>query len=539
MEYRSASIRHMFRIFRVTACLAVMGIAATALAPVHAATLRWANDADARSMDPYFGIETFLASFLSNIYEPLVRRKPDLQLEPCLAVEWKQTSDTTWVFKLRPNVKFHDGSSFSAEDVVFSYERATGPGSAIKPFFSAVKSVKKIDDLTVEFETKGPDPILPDELSSWLIMSKRWATEKGALTATGVNGGDENFSTRNANGTGPFVLVKREPEVQTVLKPFGGWWDTPTHNLTSVVFSKIAAPGTRIAALIAGDVDLVTSVPTQAVETLKRSSGVKVMQTPELRTILLGFDHQRDELPGSNVKGRNPLKDRRVREAIYRAIDINGIRSAIMKGLSSPTNMLVAEGIRGFDAKLNKRPPSSPDEAKKLLAEAGYPNGFQMTMDCPNDRYVNDEAICQAVTNMLARVGVRVDLKARDGNHFFEKVFAPKYDTSFFLLGWTPSSYDIQSVYERLLHTRQTGARGIYNLGNYSNPELDKLIDQIAVELNAERRRDIVNNATRIIQTDVAVIPLHQQVLVWAARQNVTLTQMPDNYMILRSVNVR
>jgi peptide/nickel transport system substrate-binding protein len=370
-------------------------------------------------------------------------------------------------------------------------------------------------------------------------MSKKWAAEHGAIKATGVNGGEENFSSRNANGTGPFVVTKREPEVRTVLEPFSGWWDKPSHNLTRVMFTKVAAAGTRVAALVADDVDFVTAVPTQSIESLKRTNGIRILEVPELRTIYLGFDHQRDELPDSDVKGRKPLRDKRVREAIYRAIDVNSLRTAIMRGFSSPTNLLVAPGIRGFDPELNQRDRATPEISRKLLAEAGYPDGFRLGMDCPNNRYVNDEAICQAVTTMLARIGIKVDLKAQDANRFFEKVFAPRYDTSFFLLGWTPSSYDAQSVYDRLLHTRVGGTRGTHNLGNYSNPELDALIDRIAGQLDMSARDALIADATRLIQRDFAVVPLHQQVLVWAAKANVDIVQMPDNFVPLRSVRIR
>jgi peptide/nickel transport system substrate-binding protein len=506
-------------------------------APLSAKTFRWANDGDVISMDPYARQETTLLSFAANIYEPLVERNKKLELEPALATEWSQTEPSIWRFKLRHGVKFHDGTPFTADDVVFSYERAKA--SQIKATVATIKEVRKIDDYTVDIVTNGPDPILTQEITTWFIMSKAWAVKNHAETMAEPTKNEDNYAVRNADGTGPFMLKERQPEVKTVLVNNPNWWGKPEHDLTEVVFTRIANDSTRVAALLSGEIDMIYTVPVQDIDRLRKAPGMKVLQTPELRTIYLGFDMVRDELTESSVKGKNPLKDLRVRKAFYQAIDEEAIKTKIMHGFATPTALMIGPGVNGFDAGLNKRLPYDPAASKKLLAEAGYPNGFSIGMDCPNDRYVNDEQICQAVTAMLARVGIKANLLAQTKTKFFTKINGPAYDTSFFMLGWTPATYDAHNMLISLLHTRAPGGAGFINDGGYSNPKLDALIDQIQVETDKPKRDALIHDAQLIVKDDVPTIPLHQQAVVWAMRSNVTLTQLADNYFPLRYVTVK
>ena len=503
-------------------------------------TFRWANDGDSNSMDPYARQETFLLAFDQNIYEPLIRRDREMKLEPGLATEWTQAAPDVWRFKLRQGVKFQDGTPFNADDVVFSFERATHPGSNLASPLSTVKEVKKIDDFTVDFVTDGPDPILPYNLPTVAIMSKKWCEEHNTTRAADLTKNEESYATRNANGTGPFMLKERQPDVKTVLVKNPNWWglkDEPI-DIDEVVFNRIENAATRVAALLSGELDMIYTVPPQDTDRIAKAPGMKVWQTPELRTILLGMDESRDQLLESNVKGKNPFKDKRVRQAFTEAIDEDAIAAKVMRGFAHPTALLVGPGVNGYDPALDKRFPYDPAAAKKLLAEAGYPNGFEVGFDCPNDRYVNDEAICQAVVAMLARIGVKANLLAQTRAKFFAKINGPHYDTSFFMIGWTPGTYDTLNALKALAQTRK-GKEGLFNIGGYSNPKLDELIQKIQVELDQKTRNREIAEALTLLKDDFAYIPLHQQVVVWATRANVDLAQTGDNFFQLRFVKLK
>jgi peptide/nickel transport system substrate-binding protein len=339
--------------------------------------------------------------------------------------------------------------------------------------------------------TDGPSPILAESLTGWAIMSKAWCLANHAEVPADLNKpGEENFATRNAMGTGAFLLKERVPDIRTVLVPNPNWWDTPRHNITEAIFNRIQNDSTRVAALLSGEIDFVYTVPPQDVDRIGASPGLQILRTPELRTVFLGFDQARAELTDSDVKGKNPFKDARVREAFYRAIDIEAIRTKVMRGFAQPTAEMVAPGIKGFDPALNTRPAYDPVKAKALLAEAGYPSGFEVGMDCPNDRYVNDEAICQAVVAMLARIGVKIDLLAQTRLKYFAKIGPTDYKTSFYMLGWTPNTYDAHNALVALVATRDpVRGRGISNSGGISSPEIDDLTDRIQIEIDPAKRQ--------------------------------------------------
>ncbi|HEY4041425.1 MAG TPA: ABC transporter substrate-binding protein [Rhodopila sp.] len=519
------------RRFQVTAPAILAALTALCLtaSPAGAATFRWANDGDVNAMDPATRQETVQLSFLSNIYEPLARRTRDLGLEPALATSWEQTSPTVWRFHLRPDVKWQDGSPFAADDVVFTIKRIQAPNSSMRAPMSPVKEARRIDDLTVDFETFVPNPIFLQEQTNLLIMSKSWCEAHNA-TEPVILGKEDNYALHNAMGTGPFKLVSREPDRKTVVEKNPLWWDKPRHNLDRVEFDVIGSAATRVAALLAGDVDMIYSVPPQDIARIKQTSGLKVLQTPELRTIYLGLAQSRDELRSSDVKGKNPFKDLNVRQAVALAIDEPAIVSRVMLGLGHPTWEMWGPGVNGYDPALDVRPKVDPARARQLLAEAGYPNGFRVGLDCPNDRYVMDEQICTAIVSMLARIGIKVDLNAQTKSKYFNKILSPNYDTDFYLLGWTPATYDAHNVLYTLLGTRD-GSRGEVNAGGYSNPALDTLIEKIGVETDQQARDAMISQSIKILQMDVATIPLHQQVIVWAAKQNIELAQRADDFL--------
>jgi len=516
----------------------VMFAAGAAVAPAaQAQTFKFANQGDALSMDPHSLNESFQLAFTGNIYEPLIGRGKKLELVPALATDWKQTSPTTWRFNLRKNVRFHDGTPFTADDVIFSYGRAQDAGSDVKTYVGSIKEIRKVDDHTVDMITSEPFPILPDVVTNWYIMSKKWSEENRATQPVDKRKGVENTASFKANGTGPYRLRSREPSIRTTLQRNPSYWGKIEGNVQEVVFTPIGNPSTRVAALLSGEIDMMEPVPVQDIARVSANPNLKVLQGPELRTIFLGMDQSRNELLFSNVKGKNPFKDKRVRQAFYQAIDVNAIQKSVMRGASAPTGLMIAPGITGFPAELNKRLPYDVEAAKKLMAEAGYPQGFEVGMNCPNDRYVNDESICKAVAAMLDRINVKVNLSAETKGTYFPKILSR--NTSFYMLGWTPGSYDSHNPLFALMATPGAGGQGQFNLGSYSNARVDELTKAVAVETDVKKRNAMIAEAMKIHQDDVGHIPLHQQALAWAAKKNVDLVQLADNYMMLKWVTVK
>jgi peptide/nickel transport system substrate-binding protein len=502
-----------------------------------AQTVRIGNQGDALSMDPHSLNESLQLSVTGNVYEGLVGRDQHLRLVPALAISWKQTSPTVWRFELRKGVKFHDGKPFTADDVLFSFARAAGEGSDMKSYTNDFKAVRKVGEHAIEIETKAPFPILPELLSLVYMMSKTWAEENQAQRPVDRRKGIENAASFRANGTGPFRLRERQPNVKTSFVRNGSYWGKIEGNVVNVEYTPIGNDATRVAALLSGQVDVIEPVPLQDVARINASGKSSVLQGPELRTIFLGMDQKRDELLYSNVKGKNPFKDKRVRQAFYQAIDINGIQRTVMRGAAKPTALMVGPGINGFDAAMNTRLPYDPEAAKKLLAEAGYPNGFEVAMNCPNDRYVNDGAICQAVAANLARIGVRINLQAETKGTYFPKVL--RRDTSFYMLGWTPGTYDSHNALNALMRCVDDKGAGQFNLGAYCNPKVDELTLKIQSETDKARRDAMIREAFKLHADDIGHLPLHQQALAWGVASNVKLAQLADNFMPFRYFTVR
>ena len=520
------------------AAATVMTFATTA----DAKTFRWAFQGDVQTMDPHGLFETMTLGFQRNIYEALIWRNREMEVKPGLAVSWENTDPNTWVFKLREGVKFHNGNDFTAEDVVFSVERINSEGSDLKVVAGLIEEAKVIDDHTVAFITPAPNPIFPLQLEIFYVMDKEWSAEHGTLTATNVKGGEEgNHANINANGTGPFKVTERQPDVKTVMVRNDDWWgwDEFEGNASEIVFTPIGQDATRVAALIAGDVDMAYPIPVQDWQRLEEAQGVLPLTGPEARTIFLGFDQARDELLYSDIKGKNPFKDVRVRQAFAHAIDIDAIRKKVMRGASRPAGLMVAPQINGWSETIDDRPAYDVDKAKSLMAEAGYADGFEVTMDCPNDRYVNDERICQAVASMLARIGVKIDLLAQTKSKYFAKVLQQNdFDTSFFLLGWTPSTLDSHNPLSALMACRSE-TKGQFNLGGYCNDRVTELTDLVQVETDPAKRQALIDEAFSIHKDEVGHIPLHQQPLSWGISDKVDVAQRPDNVFDLRYVVVK
>ncbi|MDQ7957577.1 MAG: ABC transporter substrate-binding protein [Rhodocyclaceae bacterium] len=522
---------------KVAAAAVLSALAATSLI-ANAQTIRIANQGDALSMDPHSLNESLQLSTTANVYETLTGRNKDLSLAPLLATSWKQVSPAVWRFELRKGVKFHDGTPFTADDVLFSLARAAGDGSDMKSNTNDIKEVRKVDDFTVDIETKAPFPVLPDVLSTVMIMSKKWCIENKAEKPVDRRKGIENTASFKANGTGPYRLRERQPNVRTVFVRNPAYWGKIEGNAQEVIFTPIANPATRVAALVSGEVDVMEPIPVQDIPRVNASPNARAVVGPELRTIFLGMDQKRDELLYSSVKGKNPFKDKRVRQAFYQAIDINGIQRTVMRGAARPTGLMVGPGINGWTEAQDKRLPFDPDGAKKLLADAGYPNGFEVTMNCPNDRYVNDAQVCQAVAANLARVGVKINLAAETKGTYFPKIL--RRDTSFYMLGWTPSTYDSHNAMNALMRCPddKTGD-GQFNLGAYCNPKFDELTVKVQSETDKPKRDAMIKEAFQVHSDDIGHLPLYQQSLAWGVSKKVTLVQMADNYMPFKWMSIK
>ena len=499
---------------------------------VHAKTFTWTASADVLSMDPYSTNNSFTNSFMNNFYEGLVRFNEKVEIEPALAESWSSVSPTVWRFKLRRGVKFHNGDAMTADDVVFSWQRIQTPGSISKLNLGNVKDVRKVDAFTVDVETKAPFPLLLNEMLNLTVMSKAWCEANNAKEASDLQQKKENFANRNANGTGPFMLKSREVDVKTVLVANPTWWDKPKHNLTEIDFTPIQSDATRTSSLLSGALDATVNVPLQDVARINSSGAFTVVQGPELRTIFLGMDQARDELLYSDVKGKNPFKDIRVRKAMYQAIDVEGIKRSVMRGVSWPAGMVLSPQLNGAPKNLNTRLlPFDPEASKKLLAEAGYPNGFTVGMQCPNNRYVYDEQICLAIISMLGRVNIKITPQIEPVAKW--NVRLNTQDISLYMIGHAglPMA-DSYALLSDVAATR-TKTEGGLNAGGYSNPAFDAVLPKIASELDSTKRTALMAEATSIIRNDVAYIPLHQQPITWASRKGVELRQAPDNQLRL------
>lgn len=496
--------------------------------PAHAENvLRWAAQGDSLTFDPYAQNEGPTFTHNGQIYEALVTRAPDLTLIPVLATSWEAVEPTVWEFHLREGVSFHNGSPFTADDVVFSIERAQHTNSQYAFFVEEISDVEVVDDYTVRMHTNEPVPLLPEQLYSIYIMSRSWSVANNVEEVQNFSAGEENYAVRHANGTGPFILDLREPGIRTLMSRNENWWglaeDNP-HNIDRIVFTPIANAATRVAALLSGELDLMLDPPLQDLRRIENTAGLKLESVPQVRTIFFGLDQASEELRSSDVEGANPFADVRVRRAMYQALNMDAVQSRLMRGYSVPAGQLVAPGIGGHDEELDTRFPYDPDASRALLAEAGYPDGFSVTLDCPNDRYVNDEEICQAVVSMLGQVGIDVTLDAQTKSlHFID---IENRVTDFYMLGWTPSTLDSGDTFEYLYITD-----GSWNAGGYSNTEFDALVDQINREVDMERRAELMHQAWQIVTDEVAYLPLHHQVLTWAMRDTldmpITATNIP------------
>ena len=495
---------------------------------LQAQTLRWAGRGDIGSMDPHSFNEGLTDTVVGHIYEQLARRNSQQQLEPALAERWMVVDDTTWRFTMRAGVTFSDGTPLTAADAVFSIERAQQASSQQAYFARQMGRPRQLDERTFELKLDKPNPLLLEHQLNVRIMSAAWCKANGVMQVPDFTKKEEAHSTRHAMGTGPFTLERFEPGVRVTLAKNQKWWDRFDGNVTRVVYTPIGNDSTRTAALLSGDIDLTHDAPPQDLARLATERSVKLVQGPENRVLFFVMDQFRDELLHASVKGKNPFKDPRVREAFAYAIDADALKATTMRGQSQPTACLATAGVGCLAPELEQRPAADPARARRLLADAGYGDGFELTLDCPNDRYVNDQAICVAAAAMLSRVGIKVRVDARPKTVYFQKI--ERLDTSFYLLGWGGSTTDAQGILDPIAHRPdQRTQKGSYNYGRVGDEQLDALIDAAGSEMNEARRAQLIADAQRRTQSRHYVLPIHRQMITWAARASVTPVVMPDN----------
>ncbi|AXI45753.1 ABC transporter substrate-binding protein [Sulfitobacter sp. SK012] len=520
----------------MTRSLLLGGAVSMAAFGVQAEEFKWASTTDPQTMDPHAVNSAPVLSFLNNVYEGLVRRGRDMAIEPSLATSWEPLDgENGWRFNLRQDVSFQDGAAFTAEDVLFSYERASNEAADVRSWFAPVSEVRVVDDFTIDFVTTAPNPLFPSSIANFMILDKDWAmSNDAALPARDA----ENFATINVNGTGPFVVASRDPGVKTVLAPHGGWWDDAEHNVTEATFTPIGNSATGLAALLSGEIDFIQPIPLQDVAQVESRDGFKVLEGEETRVIMFGFGHEHETLLYStDVADANPFADPRVRLAAAHAIDLASIDRVLFRGKIEGASQLVPEGISGFSEANSNRPEYDPEKAKSLLAEAGYPEGFSFGLKCTNDRYINDEALCRAAASMFAAVGLNAELSTGPVRDYWPQLREDDFDM--YLLGWSPGTFDMEHPIRFLLHSQDDEKKlGSWNFGNYSNARVDELLPLIQQEIDPAARQAMVDEVVAVTQEEVAYIPLYTQPLIWAAKDGVDLTQRADNFFMLRWVTV-
>jgi peptide/nickel transport system substrate-binding protein len=514
-----------------------VSLSAVLAAPAQAQTFRWASQGDPQTMDPHSQNESMTNMMNGQVYETLIKRDRQLNFVPALANEWSQTGPLTWRFKLRPGVKFHDGTPFSADDVVFSVNRGKELTSQINVYANAVGKPVAVDPLTVEFRMDRVNPVFLQHLGSLWIMSKSWAEKHKVLKPLDFKNKEESHASFNTNGTGPYILVSRQPGIKTTYKRNPNWWGKFDGNVQEIVYTPISNDATRLAALVSGEIDFVLDPAPRDVPRLRNTSGVKVIDGPENRVVFIGMDQHRDELLYGSVKGRNPFKDVRVRRALQHAVDTETMKTKLMNGQSVPTGGMTPSPLAYFnDPEIEKRAPFDLPLARRLMAEAGFADGFEVTLDCPNNRYVNDEEICIALAGMWAQLKVKVKVNAMPRATYFPKL--EKHDTSLYMLGWGGAVTDAETTLTPVMRNLADKGVGLYNYGRSRNDRFDALAAQSSVEPDTKKREDLIKAALKEWKEQVHTLPLHRQVIPWAARSNVSVVHRADNWLEVPWVTV-
>ncbi|HZZ95063.1 MAG TPA: ABC transporter substrate-binding protein [Usitatibacter sp.] len=512
----------------LSACL----LLACAGAP--AKTLRYASQFDPGTMDPHAIASLYNTRVVGQVYDSLVERDEQFRPEPGLALSWAPLDGGRgWRFKLRPGVKFHDGTPFTADDVVFSVQRVLSPLSAQKVTLPNVTGARRIDELTVDLLTAQATPLLPVAATNFRIMSRAWCVKHHAEQPQDYKAKEETFTARNANGTGPYKLVQWTPDVKTVLVANPDYWGK-RGNVTEAQYLVIGTGATRVSGLLSGELDLVVDPSLQDLERLKRIPQVSILQVVSNGVQYLGFDYGHARLVHGKAGERNPFRDRRVREAIRLAIDVKSLQSKVMRGEGGIGRAMFSPSIQGYDPRFDAVWPHDLAKSKALLAQAGYADGFSVELDCSAQQPA--DAMCQAISAMLARVGVRVSYQPLPFNILLPKLNSG--DTSMYVIGWNTATAEAEQSLVPLVHTPGAPSVGEYNFGGYSNAKVDALLDRGSVEFDPAKRKALFIEAMEALDADAAFIPLTYRNVVWALRKGVKTVVRPNDVLELRFTNV-
>jgi peptide/nickel transport system substrate-binding protein len=489
-----------------------------------AADLSIALGGDVTSMDPHFHNLTPNNNIGAHVFDTLVMKEPGGKIIPGLAESWRVVDDTTWEFRLRKGVRFHDGSIFTAADVVFSLDRIPNVPNSPSPFTTYTKQITEkivVDPWTLRLKSAAPYPQMPNDMSTVMIVSARAA----------ANATTDDFNTGKATfGTGPFRFVRWQKGDRIELARNDAYWG-PVAPWERVTFRIITSDPTRVASLLAGEVRAIENVPTTDLAKISGNKDLAVFRTVSVRLMYLHLDTARDRTPFATDRAgkpleKNPLKDLRVRRAMSKAINRQALVQRVMEGAAVATGQLMPEKFFGYTPAL-KPEPYDPDGARKLLAEAGYPDGFGLTLHAPNNRYVNDEQIAQAIAQMLARVGIQTRVDAMPAAVYFSR--GSKLEFSFMLVGWGAETMEASSPLKALLATfNKEKGMGAANRGRYSNPKLDTALEQALATVDDAKRERLLQQATEIGVGDLGIIPLYHQHNLWAARRGIVYEARAD-----------
>ena len=475
-------------------------------------TLRMAYDADPTSLDPHEQLAGATLQLSHLVFDPLVRFRKDLTLEPRLAKSWEQIDARTTRFHLRDGVRFHSGRKLTAADVVWTFDRLK-QSPDFKALFEPFEAAKAIDAHTVDLITKGPYPLVLKLATYIFPMDREFYTgtdERGEPKDAVVKHGS-SFASANMSGTGPFIVTGREQGIRLTFKRFDDYWDKDSPgNVEEIVFTPIKEPATRVAALLAGDVDFIGPVPPTDLARIESAACCTLVTIPSNRVLTFELNQDRVEA----------FKDPRVRQAISYAINREGIAKKIMRGQATAAGQLSPPGYVGHDPELT--PPYDLAKAKALMKEAGHEDGFSVTMIAPNNRYVGDARIAEAVAAMLAKINIKVDLQTLPKAQYWQRFDAR--DGDMLMIGWQSDTQDSANFYEFLAMTpdKETGY-GQYNAGNYSNPEVDRLTLKTQTMTDPKARAEVLKKIERLLYDDAALLPIQWQHLAWAARKHVNI----------------
>jgi peptide/nickel transport system substrate-binding protein len=515
---------------RFEATIAALAIGITTLLSGPAAAenvLRFTSaNGGAVTMDPHSSGHLADRAATMQVYEQLLDIDSNLAIVPQLAVAWKPINPNTWEFELRQGVRFHDGTPFTAEDVVFSIERARAGTSELQTPVANIAAIQALDDRTLHITTTAPDPLLWMRLGFVAIMSKTWSETHNVATPA-YRYGEGNYASRNANGTGPFVLEEFEPHGRWVLIRNPDWWgsaDNPIE-IDRLVHTWRSDEQDNLAALLDGEIDVLNAPLYSGLTAIQRKPDLKIVYGPKLQTFFLGFDQGSTELRSSNVKGRNPFKDKRVRQAVAHGIDVGPVLRSLMGELFLPAGMLITPGVNGYDPELDQPTSYDPEQAKALLAEAGYPDGFSVTLDCANDWGDDEIAECKGAAEQLGKIGIAVTVNFLSNDQFISKV-EERRESDFFLDSWQ-SDPDSEGLLNYLFHSQSR-----HNIAHYANSRVDELIAKIQNEMVTYGRDAYLEEAWRIVTNDFVYVPIRLGVSVFAMRKNLDI--LPDPFDVPR-----